>query len=230
MFLPFFISSEWRKKRGKHDEYILQARQDQPPSSKMGAHRPWVRECSWKPSHTHDRTCCWAMMQSGSPPLYTSQALDCNHTQVPLLVSSRKTVVPLFPVFITGAGRKQVAQRLSWAPQGCGQVLPMHRSKTAASTQCCLSECPSTGWHFTSLLCRYQAGYLHHSSCRPQEHKGARPGLHCCHSTDLPQPHCPSLGCSPQHSPLTWLSAQYIMSAACTNWYPEPLLHSSSSV
>lgn len=32
------------------------------------------------------------------------------------------------------------------------------------------------------------------------------------------------------HSLFTWFSAQCIMSAACTNWYPVPILHSSVSV
>lgn len=44
--------------------------------------------------------------------------------------------------------------------------------------------------------------------------------------TNAPTPLLPP----PPYSLLTWFSAQYIMSAACTNWYPEPLLHSSVSV
>lgn len=64
-------------------------------------------EGSWRSSDTHDRARCRAMMQSGLPPLYTSRALACTHTQPPFLVSSRKTVSPLSPVFITGAGREE---------------------------------------------------------------------------------------------------------------------------
>lgn len=64
-------------------------------------------EGSHSPTDTHDRARCRAMMQSGLPPLYTSQALACTHTQLPFLVSSRKTVSPLSPVFITGAGREE---------------------------------------------------------------------------------------------------------------------------
>lgn len=53
------------------------------------------------------------MMQSGLSPLYTSRALACTHTQPPLLVSSRNTVSPLSPVFITGAGTQESWHRQS---------------------------------------------------------------------------------------------------------------------
>lgn len=60
-------------------------------------------------------------MQSGLPPLYTSQALACTHTQLPFLVSSRKTVSSLFPVFITGAGREERHRGHGYSIEG-GQV------------------------------------------------------------------------------------------------------------
>ena len=54
-----------------------------------------------KGSHTYTKALWRAMMKSGLPPLYTSLALACTHTQPHDLDSSRKTVSPLSPVFIT---------------------------------------------------------------------------------------------------------------------------------
>lgn len=50
---------------------------------------------------THVRAFCREMMKSGWPPLNTILEEACTQTQLPLLVSSRKTLKSLSPVFIT---------------------------------------------------------------------------------------------------------------------------------
>lgn len=77
-------------------------------------------------SNTHDRARWQAMMQSGLSPLYTSRALACTHTQLPLLVSSRNTVSPLSPVFITGAGTQEKCRRQEF----------MHAGRQMTRTRC----------------------------------------------------------------------------------------------
>lgn len=152
------------------------------------------------------------------------------HPGAPLAQHPEDCYLTLPCLYHWGREKREVAQRLSWAPQGRGQVVPRHRSKNCSRHTVLHVRVSLHRMALYQLPVQVSSRTPHHSSCRPQEHKGARPGLHSCQPTDLPQPQCPSLGCSPQHSPLTWLSAQYIMSAACTNWYPDPVLHSSSSV